>query len=100
MRAQLRRVAERHLPRDRAAIEVDRHEVAVGRLEERNIVDRRRLAAIDVLRIDFIETIFRLRGGVELLDLENRRLSRRLDVETSSGRIERTATPVRAADHA
>ena len=60
MPAQRRRVAERHAPLDRAAVQIDRHQMAVRRLEQRQAVHELRVGVADARELG---VHFRRRAG-------------------------------------
>ena len=109
--AELRRIAERHLPRDVATIQVERDQVRVRRLQDRHAVHKPGLGSVDPLGIDFVRATGLLAGVVRRLarrsawrggglHLENARAPRGLDEQAAGLRIERAAAPVGAAPHA
>src|SRR5262245_41256491 len=104
MVADLRRVAERHLPHMLTGVQIDGGEVPVWRL-----VDRKRMRRVlgspnaQPTRGCHVECEARVHGIRALpdrLDPEQGRLVGRLDVEDAAGGIERSTTPSGAADDA
>jgi len=99
MPAELRHIAERHAPLDRAAVQIDRHKVPVRRLEQRQAVHELGVGAADQrdLGIHFRRARVR-RGFVGLPHPRDVRLVRRFHEQHAALWIERAAAPVRAAE--
>ena len=99
MTAQRRHVAKGHPPFDRATIQIQGHEVAVRRFEQRHAVHEVGvgLADADHVRIHFRRPRIRARP-VRRADACEARLVGRLENEHPGRGIERRTAPVRAAD--
>ena len=99
MKAQRRHVAERNSPFDRAAVQIQRDEVTVRRLQQRQSVHELgvRLADPGDVRIHFRRAGIRARS-VRFAHAGDVRLIARLEEEHTAFHVEGRAAPVRAAN--